>query len=281
MDKSVIEKSAATARGVLDVLRKMRLRHYYRRAGLRGVSAAVRARAAHTESLVEINLPRLSASFRVRIPSSDLDVVDQIFVHHEYEFDVRFAPRAIVDAGANTGIASIYFANRFPSAKILAIEPEESNFRLLRHNTAPYPNVVPIHAALWHESGKINLVDPALGKWGFMTEAGNASGAPLGHSFVHTVDAVTIDQLLETHRLEKIDILKIDIEGAEREVFGASSTWIGKVDSVIAELHERLKAGCEKSFDQGAAGFDDEWLRGENVYRARSSGCMIGPAKRS
>jgi FkbM family methyltransferase len=268
-------------RGVLDALRKMRLRHYYRRAGVRGVAAAVRARATRTESLVAISLPELRAPFRVRIPSSDLDVVEQIFVYREYAFDVRFPPRAIIDAGANTGIASIYFAHRFPAAKILAIEPEESNFRLLRENAAPYPNVVPIHAALWHESGKINIVDPALGKWGFMTEASDDAGESSGHSFVHAVDAVTLDELLETYRLDRVDILKIDIEGAEREVFSRSSSWIPRVDAVIAELHERLKTGCVSSFNEGAAGFDDEWSLGENIYRARTAGCVVCPEKRA
>ena len=86
------------------------------------------------------------------------------------DFEVEKPPRTLVDAGANIGLASLYFANRFPSANIIAIEPEQSNFDLLRKNVAPYETITPIRAALWHENGIIKLVDPErLGKWGFMT----------------------------------------------------------------------------------------------------------------
>ena len=65
-----------------------------------------------------------------------------------------------------SGFASIYFANKYPGAKIIAIEPEQSNFELLKDNIAPYPNIIPIQAALWHKNEEINLIDPGLGKSG-------------------------------------------------------------------------------------------------------------------
>jgi hypothetical protein len=75
-------------------------------------------------------------------------------------------------------------------------------------------------------------------------------------------------------RIEHIDILKIDIEGAEREVLRDPSAWIGNVDTLIVELHERLKLGCNRSFYNATNGFDDEWIQGENVYVTRSGGCV-------
>ena len=71
--------------------------------------------------------------------------------------------------------------------------------------------------------------------------------------------------------LDHVDFLKIDIEGAEREVFSDTSSWIEKVDSIIIELHEHLKAGCNRSFFCGSNGFDNEWLQGENVYLSRNN----------
>jgi FkbM family methyltransferase len=197
-----------------------------------------------------------------------------VFLLQEYDFDVSRAPRTIVDAGANIGLASIYFANRYPDAKIIAIEAERSNFEVLQRNVSPYANIVPVHAALWSENGSIDLVDPGLGKWGFMTQRADGSEKTYGR-VVHAVRAMTVDAVLKEHGVDRLDILKIDIEGAEREVFRDPSSWIGKVDALIVELHERMKSGCNRNFYNGSNGFDDEWLQGENVYLTRSRGCVV------
>ena len=76
-----------------------------------------------------------------------------------------------MDAGANIGLASILFANRFPQAKIFAIEPEHDNFNLLADNVCTYDNIVPLHAALWGENATIHLTDPGDGAWGFRDQA--------------------------------------------------------------------------------------------------------------
>ena len=86
---------------------------------------------------------------------------------------------------------------------------------------------------------------------------------------------MTIDTIMEEHRIDFIDILKIDIEGAEREVFGDASLWIGKVDALIVELHEQMKPGCNRSFYNATNGFDEEWHQGENEYLVRRDGCLM------
>ena len=84
--------------------------------------------------------------------------------------------------------------------------------------------------------------------------------------FSHTVKAMTLGKIIADYQLSKIDILKIDIEGAEKEVFEDTSSWIGKVGALIIELHEHVKSGCNRSFYNGSNGFDNEWKQGENVY---------------
>src|SRR5579883_1485462 len=66
--------------------------------------------------------------------SSDLACLQKVLFKQEYRLPFDLAPRVIVDAGANIGAASLYFATRFPEATILALEPEQSNFQLLRKN---------------------------------------------------------------------------------------------------------------------------------------------------
>ena len=86
----------------------------------------------------------------------------------------------------------------------------------------------------------------------------------------HNVTAMTVDKVMLDYGLEKIDILKIDIEGAEREVFRDPTLWIDKVDALIVELHERMKPGCNRSFYKSTNDeFDHEWIQGENVYLSR------------
>ena len=159
---------------------------------------------------------------------------------------------------------------RNDDAKIIAIEPEQSNFELLKENTSPYPNIIPVQAALWNRNEEINLVDPGLGKWGFMTDEKKPSGKS-PDNVCHTVKALTVDRIIEDYGLKRVNILKVDIEGAEKEVFSDTSAWIGSVDSIIVELHERMKPGCNRSFYLGSNGFDHEWHQGENVYLSRSS----------
>ena len=105
----------------------------------------------------------------LRVPSSDVRTCKKIFVDQEYDFLMDPPPVAIIDAGANIGLASIYFASKYPAARVIAIEPEQSNFELLQKNVAPYSNIIPLQAALWNTNEEINLIDPGLGKWGFMT----------------------------------------------------------------------------------------------------------------
>jgi hypothetical protein len=103
-----------------------------------------------------------------------------------------------------------------------------------------------------------------------MTENDNSSET-LPANARHKVMAMTVDKIMNDYNLEKIDILKIDIEGAEKEVFSNASSWIEKVDAIIVELHERRKTGCRRSFYCGSNGFDNEWHQGENIYLSRGN----------
>jgi FkbM family methyltransferase len=248
-------------------------KNYLRVGGVGLLICAMKVKITKTPALSRISWPGIKFPLFVRVPSSDVLIFQNIFIRRDYDFDVKRTPEIIVDAGANIGFASIYFANKFPDAKIIAIEPEESNLVILKKNIAPYKNIILVGKALWHENKTINLVDPGSGKWGFMTQAKGGVEEKFGKT-VHEVQGATVDTIMKEQGIGHIDILKIDIEGAEREIFKDPSAWIEKADALIVELHERKKPGCSRSFYSGTKGFDDEWLRGENVYLARSRGCL-------
>jgi FkbM family methyltransferase len=236
------------------------IRFYLKVVGWRGVREAALARASRSNRVISVQPAGVRAPFKLRVPSTDVLTYKQVFLDNEYDFRAVEGPQVIVDAGANIGLASILFANRFPQAKVFAIEPEHDNFNLLADNTRSYDNIVPLQAALWGENTTIHLTDPGDGAWGFMTE-------PAGEG--HAVTAITVDRLMRDNGIDHIDILKVDIEGAEKEVFADTSAWIDRVGSIIVELHERQKGGCSRSFYNATAGFPHEWLHGENVYISR------------
>jgi FkbM family methyltransferase len=250
------------------------IRDYVSILGLRGLLAVIKAKVSGRPTTFCVDRLDSRYPFTLRIPSSDVRTYEQIFIRQDYYFEVRRDPQVIIDAGANIGLASIYFANRFPGAKIIAIEPEKGNFDLLKKNSAPYSNIIPIWGALWDKNRNIDLIDPGLGQWGYRTQQGNPAGRN-SNKPLYTVRGMTVDSLMQEYGIDRVDIFKIDIEGAEREVFNNAGSWINNVDSVIIELHERIKKGCNRSFYCATNGFDDEWLQGENVYLARNEGCLV------
>jgi hypothetical protein len=117
---------------------------------------------------------------------------------------------------------------------------------------------------------KINLIDPDFGNWGFQVQKNTIKDVDKMDT-CHTVDGITLLEIIKNFDLKNIDILKIDIEGAEKEVFSDTSQWIEKVNSIIIELHEWIKPGCNRSFYSGSKGFEYEWKQGENVYLSRNN----------
>jgi FkbM family methyltransferase len=156
-----------------------------------------------------------------------------------------FNPATIVDAGAHIGMASILFALRYPSAEIIAIEPEPSNFALLLKNTASYKNILPICAALWKEDGEVTLGSSNVHPKGAFQVVENGE---------IRARAITVETLMRETGIQSIDILKVDIEGSEKEVF-ASCNWIDNVRVIAIELHDRVMAGCRSTVETAAKDF--------------------------
>lgn len=249
---------------------------YKRLLGFRSIIAVARAKLQKGTLYFEVSEPGIRFPIYLRLPSSDIDVYKQVLRDREYAFSVNRDPAFVVDAGANIGLTSVYLANQFPNARILAIEPEKSNFEVLLKNVAPYPNIIPFQGALWAESAELNVVNPGKGNWGFRIDPqdGNHSNQ---QSTNQKIQSITVDAILHHYGLDQISIFKIDIEGAELEVFRNSASWIDKVDSCIIELHEHIRPGCNRSFHVATSGFDHEWSQGELVYRTRAEGCLKPP----
>lgn len=213
---------------------------------------------------VSVNLPGLAAPVLARFGTSDLGIFCQVLINEEYFFQSSIQPKLIIDAGANVGYASVYFANRFPDAAIIAIEPDTENFELLQRNTAAYPKVRCIRAGLWSRDCFLKISNPDDGACAFRVEESMNSE--------NAIPAITLDTLLKSSGFDRIGILKLDIEGAEKELFAAhnSANWIDCTDLIMVELHDRLVPGCETAMLQAVRGSPFRFSqRGENVILSR------------
>ena len=136
----------------------VRLKRYQRVFGIRGPWNAARGKLAKKPVLLQAAVSGNHSPVYLRVLLTDVMVYEQIFLKKEYHFEVNKEPEFIIDAGANIGFASVYFANKFPKARILAIEPEKDNFEILVKNAAPYPNIEPLRGALWGEKEELEVI---------------------------------------------------------------------------------------------------------------------------
>ncbi len=203
---------------------------------------------------------------RVGRGESDLTAMLHIWKNECYAIPEVREPRWIIDAGANAGYATRWFAERYPMATVVAVEPDPGNVAVLRRNVAHLDNVIVVEAALTATEGSAALIDVDEGPWALRVgEAGAGIGRAIGE-----VRCVTIESLLEEHGIDRVGLLKIDIEGGELEVYQAASAWIDHVDAIVTELHDRFRPGCTRAFIEATNGFARDASRGENTIALRS-----------
>jgi FkbM family methyltransferase len=231
--------------------------------GWRGYWLALRSKLARQPYEASVRTPE--GAIWLRLKTSDPYAYYKVLLNSDYDFPIPGSPKVIVDAGANIGLAAIYFARKYPEARIFAIEPERSNFELLQKNVRAFPNITPVRGALWNENTTIDLVDPGIGHWGFQVAEREAANQRL----VDRVEALKVETMMARYGIEQIDVFKVDIEGAEKELFQNASSWIDRVGSIMIELHDRMKPGCTDAFTSATNDFPIEHLKGENVFRSR------------
>jgi FkbM family methyltransferase len=250
------------------------VQYYYSLFGSRGVWLAMQARFQRKCVEVAVAVPGIKHPVHLRLRTSDVPTFEQVLVSAGYACALPGSPRVIVDAGANIGLASLFFANKYPEARILAIEPAKSNYRLLKANSAPYRTIIPVQGALWKNGEELNIEDSGLGEWGLQTTAAPAAEV-LNSPSQEKAYGITLDKLMEQHDIEYIDLLKIDIEGSEKEVFESAGSWIKKVGVIAIELHDAIRPGCSQAFAAAVGDFERVGSRGETLFMARP-GSMSG-----
>jgi FkbM family methyltransferase len=223
--------------------------------GLKGVLARALYGLFGANNEFAAIIPHSSQKIILRLGTTDVAAFEHVFINDEYGFSLAQEPSIIVDAGANVGMSSAYFSLRYPAARIIAIEPEPTNFELLKKNAKLFPKVFPINAALWSHEGSVCIQDAGGGNWGMRVADSISSDL--------SIRCTTMSSLLKEFDIGQIDLLKVDVEGAECEIFADSSSWISHVGVICAELHDRFRPGCSQIFERATSEFRLRWRRGE------------------
>jgi len=149
----------------------------------------------------------------------------EIFQHGIYDFKAVHSQVRIIDCGANMGAAVCYLKDRYPQSELIAFEPDENNFALLQQNAGRLPGVRLEKKAVWTYNGTISFQHTGT----LSSKIGEAEEGVT----VTTIDCVRLADYLTN----PVDMLKIDIEGAEYEVLKDCATSLSNVANLFIEYH--------------------------------------------
>lgn len=187
--------------------------------------------------------------FYVRRKSTDIVIFKEILYQQEYRYltvltrKLKLDVRYIIDAGANIGTATVYMKSVFPEARIVSVEPEADNFAMLEKNIGVngIKDVVPFKGGLWNKETWLEV------KSGFRDKERELSFyvTEVGESEVtdNSILGITVEGIMAKWSFPRIDILKIDIEGAERYLFANLEDCrriLADVRILAIEVHEEV-----------------------------------------
>ncbi len=225
-----------------------------------GWSAALRLRfsdlkariGVNKSSLLKIKIKNAEHPLFMRVGSSDREVLGQIFIEKEYESIAASPPKSILDLGANVGYSSAYFLSKYPAASVVAIEPDPGNYAICCRNLEPYGcRALVVRGAVWPERNRL-VLDRGAWRDGreWATQVRQSREAMTASDSIEGFDMATLIGLSGS---TEIDLLKIDIERSELELFSRNiDSWLPRIKNLCIELHG---PDCEDVFFRALSDF--------------------------
>jgi len=170
------------------------------------------------------------ADVQLRTFSGDLFVLHEIFVSDCYALPSVLSDRVrvVVDLGANVGLTTLYYARRFPEARFVCVEPDPENARLLRANVACLGEQAMVLEAAVSDVAGLATFEATGWSWGRQLTPSRSTAVQ--------VRCLTVPAVLAAAGVSRVDVLKVDIEGAVAGLFGSNNAWLAHVDTIVVEL---------------------------------------------
>ncbi len=226
------------AKGLVWMVRGTRL------CGRRGVRAFLACRRAGAiGEPVALRVRGLPFTLLCRPGTSDADVLWDTFGEGFHRPPARLAGGAtILDLGANVGYTAVDLAARHPGARVIAVELDLDNAALAARNLRPYgERCAVLRAAIWSHDGEVAYGGDSA--WGLHVVP--------GESETRSAPALRVSTLLRHFGLDRVDYVKMDIEGGEVEVL-RDEGWMEKVGSIKVEVHPPATLGsCTEALRRG------------------------------
>lgn len=186
------------------------------------------------QELLEIRSKTFPWPFWLRPRGTDIRVAYEIFTNGELsmEWPLPNPPRTIIDGGANVGYATLALKERWPESSIIAVEPDADNFAILKRNCSSLRSIQMVQKGIWGTPCRLRV------RPGSTKEAWALQFEPVNGESGGGIPAESIPTLLAQFPDGNCDLLKLDIEGAETNVFQQSDlSWIDKVSVILIETH--------------------------------------------
>jgi FkbM family methyltransferase len=179
----------------------------------------------------------------LRQGTADFVLYYDIIIQEQYgKYQVTSPVKIVIDCGANVGLSTAYFLIKYPESRVIALEPDPVNFELCQKNLRQFgQRVTLLKSAVWSETCKMFVDSSKIGTWASRVFPSSNNGN-------EEIDGISIGELLDKYGIKHVDILKMDIEGAEESVFLCNDlSWLKRVECIQLELHSNAGRQIVKS----------------------------------
>jgi len=190
-------------------------------------------------SYFNVSMHGVPLRIHLRRNFADAFILEEIFRGNDYALSLAVDPAVIVDLGANLGFAALSFAVRYPRAHIFCFEPDPKNFAELTANTASFPTIKCFPYAIGSKKEKRFFYTSPI------FHMRNSLIARSGNEDRIEVSVIPLDEAFRIAGIQKVDLLKFDVEGAEAEIVSSFARW-EIIRALVGELHPYLWKGDEQ-----------------------------------
>ncbi len=210
---------------------------------------------------IRLKIRNIQYPVYLRCGTYDINIFYQIFISKELDFPIEKDLSSIFDLGANIGLSSVFLINKYPNSKILSVEPDLDNYNILQKNVKKYSSILTLNAAIYSSDSLLKLVDVGEGEASYQIKESYELNEY--HKVLSSVKCYSISSLMRQFGFISLDLVKMDIEGAEKKCLLGTNDWINNVSICAVEIHETLNPGITSRIIGALQSKFDFYLHGE------------------